>query len=217
MRTRSVTFCSGTLTLEGRLTEPDGVLAGGVVLCHPHTLYAGSMSSALLPPLQRSLAAAGFLALRFNFRGAGRSEGVHEGGPGEIDDAGAALDLVASELPLAAPLISGGWSFGSVIALHAAIRHPKVVAAVAIAPPMGGGTTGLSPNPPTAEQMCAWARPVLVVGGEQDSICPVASFRGWAEASRAEVVVIPRADHYFREPQLVADAVVEFLRRHGVA
>ena len=217
MRMRSVSFCSGSLTLEGRLAEPDGTVSGGVVLCHPHTLYGGSMSSALLPPLQRALAHAGYEALRFNFRGAGRSDGTYAGGDAEVDDTLAAIDLVVADVAPAAPIVVVGWSFGSVVGLHAALRHPRVVAAVAIAPPMSGGTHGLSPDPPTPEAVCSWGRPLLVIGGEVDTIAPVDPVRPWAEASRAELVVIPGADHYFREQaELVAETIVAFLRRHGV-
>ncbi len=65
----------------------------------------------------KALQAAGCAVLRFNFRGVGRSEGTFDDGRGEQDDARAALDEVErrfSELPL----MVGGFSFGSVVALH---------------------------------------------------------------------------------------------------
>ena len=34
----------------------------------------------------------GFSVLRFNFRGVGRSQGIWDGGPGELSDAACALD-----------------------------------------------------------------------------------------------------------------------------
>ena len=72
------------VALEGRLLRPAGPPAGAAVVCHPHPLMAGSMSSLLIPTIQRALAAAGWLALRFNFRGVGRSTGAFDRGLGEL-------------------------------------------------------------------------------------------------------------------------------------
>jgi hypothetical protein len=47
----------------------------------------------------RALQQAGVAALRFNFRGVGRSEGVHDDGRGEQDDVRAALDEAARRFP----------------------------------------------------------------------------------------------------------------------
>ena len=43
--------------------------------------------------------AAGYATLRFNFRGAGGSEGVHDKGRGEQDDVRAAMAALAARLP----------------------------------------------------------------------------------------------------------------------
>jgi uncharacterized protein len=214
MPIRSISFCSGSLALEGRLAEPDGTPRGGIVLCHPHPQYQGSMSSVLVPALQRAFVAAGYTTLRFNFRGVGKSEGSYDAGRGETDDALAALDEVAKVVPHDAPLVSCGWSFGSVVALRAAIQRPHVEAAVAIAPPLSG--SALSPDPPPPDAVCAWGRPVLVIAGARDTISPLENMRAWIEQARAELVVVPGADHFFRPPEPVADAVLEFLRRHDV-
>jgi alpha/beta superfamily hydrolase len=110
-------------------------------------------------------------------------------------------------------LVSAGWSFGSVVALHAALGQPRVAAAVAIAPPFGRSA---SPDPPAPERMRDWDRPVLVVAGERDDISPVDAMRPWVAGANAELSVVPGADHFFRQPELVADEMLAFLRRHGV-
>ena len=69
----------------------------------------------------KALQSAGLAALRFNFRGVGRSEGVHDDGNGEQDDARAALDELERRFP-GVPLVLGGFSFGSVVALRVAAR-----------------------------------------------------------------------------------------------
>ena len=60
----------------------------------------------------KSLSAPGLPVLRFNFRGAGLSEGAHDRGRGENDDVRAALDFLATEFP-SSQLLVAGFSFGS--------------------------------------------------------------------------------------------------------
>ena len=62
------------------------------VMCHPHPLHGGTMNSSVVFRASRGLQLAGVDVLRFNFRGAGRSEGVHDGRGGELEDLRAALD-----------------------------------------------------------------------------------------------------------------------------
>jgi alpha/beta superfamily hydrolase len=64
-------------------------------------------------------------ALRFNFRGVGRSEGIHDEGRGEQDDVRAALDELARRFP-GLPLLTAGFSFGSVMALRAGCADARV-------------------------------------------------------------------------------------------
>src|SRR5262245_31398580 len=117
MPTETIMFTSADgLALEGRLSIPDNADAlGAVVLCHPHPQYGGSMSSRLIPALQRVLVAAGWAALRFNFRGVGRSEGSYDGGSGEVGDVLGALARVRTVVPEPAAVV--GWSFGGLVGL----------------------------------------------------------------------------------------------------
>ncbi|HMC62719.1 MAG TPA: alpha/beta family hydrolase, partial [Candidatus Solibacter sp.] len=62
--------------------------------------------------LARGLRRAGAVVLRFNFRGAGRSQGVHAHLTGEIEDARAALDWLRARYPNL-PFSLAGFSFGA--------------------------------------------------------------------------------------------------------
>ena len=55
----------------------------------------------------------GFSVLRFNFRGVGRSEGIYEGGEGELADAAAVLDWIQSQNIHSRYTFIAGFSFGS--------------------------------------------------------------------------------------------------------
>ena len=50
---------------------------GGVVVCHPHPLYGGDMENPVVVRIDEVCGALGLATLRFNFRGVGRSSGVH--------------------------------------------------------------------------------------------------------------------------------------------
>ena len=71
----------------------------------------------------------GFAALRFNFRGVGRSQGEFDHGQGELSDAAAALDWIQSLHPDARGCWVAGFSFGSWIGMqlpHAPPRNRRV-------------------------------------------------------------------------------------------
>src|SRR5882762_11294307 len=67
------------------------------VICHPHPLFGGTMHNKVVYNAMKSLTKFGFHALRFNFRGTGLSEGVHDEGRGEREDIRAALDYLENE------------------------------------------------------------------------------------------------------------------------
>ena len=67
----------------------------------------------------KALNSFGFPVLRFNFRGTGLSEGVHDKGNGELDDVRTALDWLDREFHL--PLIFAGFSFGAAVGLRARV------------------------------------------------------------------------------------------------
>jgi uncharacterized protein len=122
------------LTLEAEFAEGVGPPAGiAVVLCHPHPQYGGSMRSIVTSVLFTELPAAGYPALRFNFRGVEGSTGEHSHGEHEPLDVLAAITALAERVP-DLPVALVGWSFGADISL--AVVDPSVAGWVAIAPPL---------------------------------------------------------------------------------
>src|SRR5262249_9188114 len=93
---QSVTFpCAGrpTFLLEGRLARPvggaDEQLRASIALCHPQPA-ASSLEDSLVRQIAGDVARAGLIALRFNFRGVGQSQGNQTDGRLEpLDIAGA--------------------------------------------------------------------------------------------------------------------------------
>jgi hypothetical protein len=197
LTTETIFFTSADgLTLEGRLALPDGGPAlGGTVLCHPHPEYGGSMSSKLIPSLQRSLVSGRWAALRFNFRGVGRSEGAFEGGAGEVGDVLGALGRVREAV--AGPMAVVGWSFGAVVGLNAAARDGGVASYVGIAPPVRAAFEGTFELPPVAA-LDHWKGRALFVCGTTDPFCRPEDLQALArQVPFAELRVIDGADHFF--------------------
>jgi alpha/beta superfamily hydrolase len=99
--------------LEALLEEPeDAEPTAACLVCHPHPLFGGTMHNKVVYRIARGMRKAGAVVLRFNFRGVGRSDGVHDQGAGEVEDARAALTFLRARYP-ALPYSMAGFSFGS--------------------------------------------------------------------------------------------------------
>ena len=164
---------------------PPGVAA---VICHPHPLFGGTLQNKVVHTLARTLRAAGAATLRFNFRGAGASEGTHDGGAGETQDALAAVAWARARWP-DAPLVLAGFSFGGAVAIRAA----------AAAAPAWLITVAPAVDRVDLERLalprCAW----LVVQGDADDIVAPEAVLHWMArwAPQARVRVLAGVGHFF--------------------
>src|SRR5512141_1101144 len=86
-----------SLMIPGPAGELEALLNSGAadarhaaLVCHPHPLYGGTMHNKVVYHAMKALNGFGMPVLRFNFRGAGRSEGEHDEGRGEREDVRAA-------------------------------------------------------------------------------------------------------------------------------
>lgn len=106
--------------LEALLEAPEGSEpVEAALVCHPHPLHGGTLHNKVVHRLARGLRRNGCVVLRFNFRGVNLSQGVHDDGHGEIEDARAALRFLRRRFPLL-PYTLAGFSFGSRVALRLA-------------------------------------------------------------------------------------------------
>jgi alpha/beta superfamily hydrolase len=168
----------------GRVTSPKG----GFVLCHPHPLYGGDMDNPVVIRSAEVAQAAGYATLRFNFRGAGGSEGVHDKGRGEQEDVRAAVAALASHLPAGSRVGVMGYSFGAAMAARATRPGLPEAPLGLIAPPLGMFDFDfLQTNPGR----------LLLVAGTADSYCPVEALHRLAAITSAEERIIEGADHFF--------------------
>ncbi|MBD8120149.1 MULTISPECIES: alpha/beta fold hydrolase [Pseudomonas] len=88
---------------------------GIALICHPNPVQGGTMLNKVISTLQRTARDAGFITLRFNYRGVGASAGSSDMGEGEVDDAQAAAAWLRSKHP-ELPMTLFGFSFGGFVA-----------------------------------------------------------------------------------------------------
>ncbi len=176
--------------LEAVLIHPETPPVAAAVICHAHPLQGGMMHFKVVFRAAKALQASGLAALRFNFRGVGRSQGAHDHGIGEQDDASAALGELERRFP-GLPLILGGFSFGSVMALRVAARDPRPVAVLAFGFPIA--------SIPETSFVSAVTKPRLFVQGENDRFGgreAITSFVNGLPQPR-QLRVIEGSDHFF--------------------
>lgn len=130
-------FESSVYRIDARRHRPEGPVRGAAVLAHPHPLHGGHMDHPVVVAACERAAAAGLVALRFDFRGVRESQGSTADFLGHLDDWRTALEL-ARETAAGGPLVAGGFSYGarSLAALlrPGRLRAPEVSGALLLAP-----------------------------------------------------------------------------------
>lgn len=158
------------------------------LICHPHPPDGGSLSNKVVSTLAKAFVESGYIALRFNYRGVGESEGVYDGGTGELADTLAVADWLQQQRPDAAIALAG-FSFGAWLALLAA-KHVSPSLMVSIAPPVGFRDFASVPAPD-----CPW----LAVQGLSDEIVSSAAVLAWLHAQQPvpQIIAMPETSHFF--------------------
>ena len=133
-----------------------------------------------------------FPVLRFNFRGAGLSEGEHDQGQGEVDDVRAALDWLDSEFHL--PIIFCGFSFGAATGLRATCTDNRVAGIISLGTPVAVEGRAYAYG-----FLSDCAKPKLFVSGSRDQYSPQESLIRLVEMApeQKELVIVEGADHFF--------------------
>jgi uncharacterized protein len=167
--------------------------AYAALVSHPHPVYGGTMHNKVVFHTMKALNAFGFPVLRFNFRGAGLSQGAHDNGRGEVEDVRRVLDWLDQEFHL--PLIFAGFSFGAAVGLAAACPDKRVKAAIGIGLPVApieGRRYDFS-----FLQTCP--KPKLFVSGDRDQFGPRVQMEEMAASlpDPKKLVVVEGADHFF--------------------
>lgn len=163
------------------------------LVCHPHPVYGGTLHNKVVFHAMKALNSFGFPVLRFNFRGAGLSEGEHAHGEGELDDVRVALDWLEREYRQ--PAIFAGFSFGAAVGLRAACPDTRVQALISLGTPVAP----IDNRRYDFDFLAACLKPKLFVSGSRDQFAPKAQLQQMVAAvpEPKKLVFIEAADHFF--------------------
>lgn len=181
------------------------------VIAHPHPLFGGTMDNKVVTSLARAFFDLNATVVRFNFRGIGQSEGVHDEGRGETDDLITVIEHARRTHGADLPLWLAGFSFGGAVTLKSTERI-RCDQMVLVAPAFKRLATWAS-SLPGKESGCNPPERTLLIHGELDETVPLADSFVWARDHDIPVLVVPGADHFFhRKLHHLKDAVTRFCR-----
>ena len=193
--------------LEGRYHhQPNADRSPIALILHPHPQFGGTMNNKVVYNLFHAFARKGFSALRFNFRGVGKSPGAFDNGPGELSDAASALDWLQTSNPNASACWVAGFSFGAWISMQLLMRRPEIDSFISVAPPANVlDFSFLAPCPASG----------LIVHGANDDIVPTEEVEKLAAKLQSQRGIeityetIAGANHFFEEKLPDLDTQVE--------
>lgn len=195
--------------LEGILKPEDIEISPRYVglVCHPHSLYGGTMHNKVVFKVAQTIQGLGIPALRFNFRGVGHSTGTYDEGRGEMDDVRHALEFLSRRYP-GVPAIIAGFSFGSYVGLRVAASDDRVQAMIGLGVPARWFED---------DTLQGCHKPKLFVHGTADEIAPYDLAEEWFEQVPApkSLIAVQGADHFFQgrleEVQAIITGFIETL------
>ena len=191
--------------LEALLDVPEGEPRAVAVFGHPHPLHGGTMHTKALYQAAKAMPRIGVAALRFNFRGVGRSAGTFDSGPGEKDGLSAPPSSFAHDRFPDLPIWAAGMSFGSWVAMTVGAEDPRVSLLLGIAPPV---------DRYDFDVLRTCTLPKFIVHGEADELISIKEIRKfYAQLPEPkELVTIEDANHLFEgKTSLVGEAVEDLL------
>lgn len=193
--------------MECLLDLPEGAPVGIALVAHPHPLYGGTMENKVAQTLARTFVSLGYATARFNFRGVGESEGVHDDGRGEVDDMALMMAHMQEQYP-GLPVALSGFSFGTFVQarfqqrLIAEGRPAERLVLV-------GTAAGKWPMPEVPQD-------TILIHGELDDTITLQQVFDWARPLDIPVVVIPGADHFFhRKLGHIKNLIMQLWRRNN--
>lgn len=159
------------------------------VVCHPHPLFGGTMHNKVVYQAAKALHLFGIPVLRFNFRGAGLSAGIHDRGLGEQADVSAAIDYLLQEFS-GVPVLLAGFSFGAWVGLRVGCRDARVAELIGLGIPVDGSDL-------TYLRECG--KPKLFVQGGNDQFGSRPNVQALYETLPPPklLVLVNGADHFF--------------------
>jgi alpha/beta superfamily hydrolase len=217
-RVRTVDLAGPAGRLEAVINEGASNAPFAAVVCHPHPLGGGTLHNKVVYHAMKALNAPewglGWPVLRFNFRGTGLSEGVHDGSA-ETGDVLAALDWIENEYKL--PIVVVGFSFGAAMSLMACCGPGREGKSTVRAIAALGLPTHADGRDYQYSSLKDCKVPKLFLSGGSDQYAPSESLRQVVEAAAdpKQLIFMPSTDHFFAgHLQPMQGALAGWLKEH---
>jgi len=178
-------FIEGTVgKLDCLELKPANNIHGIAIVFHPDPTGGGTYTNKIVQTIAKVLNSKGYLCYCPNLRGVGMSDGKHEYGIGEIQDATDIHSYIRKIYP-DLPLVLGGFSFGTSIASQLALQvdHKKLIL-------VGPAVTRFKVSIPDINK-------TIVIHGEDDEIIDLAAVLKWAKQNEQPVIWYPNTGHFF--------------------
>jgi alpha/beta superfamily hydrolase len=179
--------------------------AGVAIIAHPLPTHGGTMHNKVVFRASKGFEDANIATLRFNFRGAGTSQGKHDFGAGEQRDFDAAMKWLISRHP-GKRVFAGGFSFGSWVASRVACDSSQVDAMFLLGTPVNKYDFGF---------LRSCYKPMLFVHGSRDEFGDANKLDQLAgQCKDAEAVIVTGADHFFNDQlEIVHETIRDWTSR----
>lgn len=161
-------------------------IKGVAIIFHPDPKGGGTYTNKIVQTIAKSLSSKGYVCCCPNLRGVGLSEGIHDNGVGELEDA-LAIHSYTREQYTDLPLVLAGFSFGSFIASSLAKKVQDYNKLILIGPGVTRHKFGAPDD----------VNKTVVIHGDEDEITSFEAVLAWAKQHDQAVICFPNASHFF--------------------
>lgn len=157
---------------------------GIAIIFHPNPVEGGSNTNKIVQTLARVLNQKGYICYCPNLRGVGLSDGIHDFGKSEVNDAMAVYQYATACYP-ALPLVLGGFSFGTKIAssLAAGVEYTKLIL--------------IGPAVTRHEIVVTNPDKTIVIHGDEDEVISFNDVLKWSKIQNQAIISFPNTGHFF--------------------
>ena len=197
--------------IEAKYSHNNNLESPIAIILHPDPSRGGTMNTKIVFKLFKIFVENGFSAIRFNFRGVGKSDGVYDNGEGELSDAAGVLDWLQQYNTNSKKCWVVGFSFGAWVAMQLLMRRPEINRFVAVSPqPNVYDFSFLSPCPSSG----------LIIYGKKDELVPVEHIQEMDKRLKDQKGIqvdfqsISEANHFFKNSeQMMTKALDKYLKK----
>ncbi|UYP43883.1 hypothetical protein NEF87_000168 [Candidatus Lokiarchaeum ossiferum] len=169
MHNKKIMIPNSVGVLEAQISDSIEHFKLGLVLCHPHPQFGGTMTNNVTGKIFHHFSSLGYPCVRFNFRGVGASSGSYSNGVGERQDVKDVCNFFLKNKPQLEKIIIIGYSFGAAIGSSIVDEISEICGFVAISYPFT-----FIPDFITSSYS---NKPKLFIMGDQDDFTSIASFK----------------------------------------